>query len=238
MSTNKKAERLESQPRTVLGKKVKRLRREGTTPIHLYGPGGPPLALQADSTHLRSVIQRVGRTSPVAVIVDGDSEQTLSFVRDVAVHPTTGEIEHVDFLRVDESRPIEVPINVTIIGDSPATVGGQAVVTQVLRTLHVLATPFNAPDGVEADVSGLEYIGAVLRVSDLNLPDGVEVAGHPDDVIARIQKQREAEVFEDQLALIEEGVEEEVEGEEGAEPAEGEEGEVVEDAGESEEKRE
>ncbi len=225
MSSNGNAVRLESQPRTVLGKKVKRLRREGTTPIHLYGPGGPPLALQADSAHLRSVVQEAGRTTPVSVVVDGDSEASLSFVRDVAVHPTTGEIEHVDFLRVDPTHLIELPINVTVVGDSPATVGGLAVVTQVLRTLYVMATPFNAPDGVEADVSGLMHIGAVLRVSDLSLPEGVESSGHPDDVIARVQKQREAEVFEDQLALIEEGVEEAVEGEEGEEGAEGEAGE-------------
>lgn len=237
MNTNGDAVRLESQPRTVLGKKVKRLRSEGTTPIHLYGPGGPPLALQAESTHLRSVVERAGRTSPVSVVIDGDPEETLSFVRDVAVHPTTMEIEHVDFLRVDETRLIELPINVTVVGDSPATVGGLAVVTQVLRTLYVMATPFNAPDGIEADVSGLMHIGSVLRVSDLNLPEGVEASGHPDDVIARVQKQREAEVFEDQLALIEEGEEEAVEGEEGVEAEEGAEGEGAEEE-EAEEKAE
>lgn len=199
--------KLQSEPRTVFGKKVKSLRRSGTTPIHLYGPGGPPLALQASDSELRNVVVRAGRTSPVSITVDGDSKLTLSLVREVAVHPVSGQIQHVDFLRVDESIPIEVPVNIRLVGESPATVGGQAEVTQVLRALQVSALPFIAPAEINADVSTLEWIGAVLRVRDLELPDGVEAAGHPEDVIARVQKQREAEVLEDQIEEIEEGVE-------------------------------
>lgn len=208
MSNNRNALKLETQPRNILGKKVKRLRSDGITPINLYGPGVPSLSLQVDSVHLYEVVRSAGRTSPVSVVVDGSPEGVLSLVRDVGIHPTTGQILHVDFLRVNDNSIIEVPINITLVGDSPATVGGQAVVTQVLRTLYVRSTPFNAPEGIVADVSNLMHIGAVLRVSDLILPDDVENSGHPEDVVARVQRQREAEVFEDQAALVDESAEE------------------------------
>ncbi len=211
---------IQTKPRAITGKKVKALRRSGETPLHLYGPGGPPISLQADSVEVRNVIVTAGRTSPVNVEIDGESDPEFTFIRDVAVHPVTGEIQHVDFFRVDADTEIEVPVDVVLIGDAPAIVGGQAVVTQVLRSVLVLASPMGVPQILEADISGLEEIGDVLRVRDLDLPEGVSPAGHPEDVIARAQKMREAEVFEIVGA-------EAVEGEEGEE-VEGEEGEAVE----------
>ena len=71
-------------------------------------------------------------------------------------------------------------------------------------------------------MTALEEVGDVLRVSDLILPDDVEPVNHPDDVVARAQKQREVEVFE---IVGGEADEEGIEGEEGVEGEEGEEGE-------------
>jgi large subunit ribosomal protein L25 len=222
---------IQTKPRTIMGKKVKALRRSGETPLHLYGPGGPPLSLQANSAEVRNVIVTAGRTSPVNVEIDGESKPTFTFIRDVAVHPVTGEIQHVDFFRVDADTEIEVPVDVVLVGDAPAIVGGQAVVTQVSRSILVLAPPMGVPQIIEADISGLEEIGDVLRVSDLDLPDGVAPAGHPEDVIARAQKMREAEVFEIVGGeAIDEVEGEEVEGVEGegAEGTEGADGEPAE----------
>lgn len=212
---------LETKPRTVLGKKVKNLRKSGITPVHLYGLGGPSLSLQSDSMTLRNVLARTGRTSPVSVAVDGDSEGQLALVRDVAAHPVSGEIQHVDFLRVQEDRPIEAPVQIVLVGEAPATRGGGAVITQILRTLMVRALPLEIPDRLEADISVLRRIGSVLRVRDLRLPSGVAPAGHPEDVIARAQKQREVEAA---LGAEEEELEEEEEGagEDGGEETAGE----------------
>ncbi len=222
------------QPRTVLGKKVRALRRNGITPVHLYGPGVDSLALQADSTELRNVLVRAGRTTPVSITLDGDSDTALTLIREVAVHPASGEIQHVDFLRVDPDRLVETNLRVTLVGESPALVGGQAEVTQVIRLMPVRALPLNTPDHLEADISGLEHIGAVLRISDLEMPEGVEPTGSPDGVIARVRRVREREVFAEAEVEEElEGVEgEEVEGEEAEAAAEGEAAEADSESGE------
>ncbi|MCH7734440.1 MAG: 50S ribosomal protein L25 [Chloroflexi bacterium] len=220
---------LKTSPRTALRKKVKALRRSGVTPLHLYGLTGGSLSLQAPSSEVRKVIMEAGRTSPVYISVEGESEETLSFIRDVAVHPVTGEIQHVDFLRIQADQRIEVPVSVVLVGEAPATIGGAAQINQITRTLMVLAYPLDAPSVIEGDISGLEEIGDVLRISDLNLPTGVEPSTHGEDVIARAAKQREIEVFEIVGAEAVEGeedvegieVEEGEEGAEGAEAAEG-----------------
>jgi large subunit ribosomal protein L25 len=209
---------LETTPRTSLGRKNKALRRSGLTPLHLYGPGGDPLILQAPSPVVRKLLVSAGKTTAVNIAVEGTDGEELSFVRDVAVHPVTGEIQHVDFLRIHADRKVQIPVEVTLVGEAPATRGGAAQINHVTRSLLVLAFPLNVPSGIEADITALEEIGDVLRVSDLVLPDDVEAAAHPDDVVARAQKQREVEVFE----IV--GGEADVEGVEGEEGVGGEEG--------------
>ena len=221
---------LETTPRTSLGRKNKALRRSGLTPLHLYGPGGDPLILQAPSPIVRKLLVTAGKTTAVNIVVEGTDGEELSFVRDVAVHPVTGEIQHVDFLRIHADRKVQIPVEVSLIGEAPAIRGGAAQINHVTRSLTVLAFPLSVPSGIEADITGLEEVGDVLRVSDLILPDDVEAVNHPDDVVARAQKQREAEVFE---VVGGEADEEGIEGEEGVEGEEGAEGEATTAEGES-----
>ena len=72
---------LETTPRTSLGRKNKALRRSGLTPLHLYGPGGDPLILQAPSPIVRKLLVTAGKTTAVNIVVEGTDGEELSFVR-------------------------------------------------------------------------------------------------------------------------------------------------------------
>ena len=91
-------------PRSVIGKKVKQLRREGFVPVHVYGRGVESQALQAETQVLRRVLPRVGTNIPLSLELDGDKGENICFVREVQRHPVTEDVLHVDFLRVDVSR--------------------------------------------------------------------------------------------------------------------------------------
>ena len=62
---------LKTSPRTMVGKRVRSLRRQGITPVHVYGPGGAPLTLQAPSDRLHAARSEAGRTTPVMIEVEG-----------------------------------------------------------------------------------------------------------------------------------------------------------------------
>ncbi len=211
---------LTASPREVTGKKVKNLRREGITPIHLYGGKLKPLALQAATQDVRAAVNTAGRSQPITVEVEG-AETALTFVREIARHPVSGELQHVDFLRVDVNTPVEAVVDLVITGEAPATRGGAAQFLRGVRTIPVRALPLSVPTEIVVDISGLEEIGDNIRVEDLPLPEDVEVIGAPDAVVARIAANRVAPV---DLAAEEEA-EEGVEGEEAAEgEGEGDEG--------------
>ena len=108
---------LQTQPRSILGKKVQTLRRQGITPVHLYGAGQPSLALQVDTAELRRVILRVGTARPIFVQVSSDDEPQLAFVRDMQFDPVRMDLLHLDLLRVDVAKTVKVEVPEALYAD-------------------------------------------------------------------------------------------------------------------------
>jgi large subunit ribosomal protein L25 len=181
---------LRAHPRSVLGKKVKRLRREGWTPLHLYGPGIPSLALQAKASEVWKVLGQVGRSRPLSVQVEGEGQVHLAFVREVQFHPLTEEVLHVDLYRVDVSRRVEAEVPLVVEGSAPAvtTLGGTLVTPH--HTLPVEGLPLEIPKALRVDVSGLDAFDKVLRVRDIPLPPGVVIKADPDEVVVLVAPPR------------------------------------------------
>ena len=225
---------LKVEVRTALGKKNRALRRQGITPIHMFGLAQESETLQAGNTELRAALRTAGRTTPVTLVAAGGDE-TVTIVRDIARHAVTGDIQHVDFQRVDVQQEVETPVPVTLTGqeEAPGTAGGAGVVTQGMFEILVRAKPFDVPSEIIIDCSILEEIDSVILASEVNFPAGVELAGNEDDRVCWVQPPR-VTAEEDLMPVGEEGEEgeilegeegeegEAVEGEEGAEPAEGE----------------
>lgn len=209
---------LQADPRTAMGKKNRALRASGIIPIHVYGLNDAPLSLQAEGRRLVSVVREAGRTSPVVVeSTSGSTDVTL--VREIATHPVSGALLHVDFLRVDPDQTVEAPVPVILINQdiAPGTRGGAGFVTQGLYEVVLAARPGDIPQSLEADCIVLESLDQAILASDLELPEGAVLAGDPGERIAWIQPPR---VIEEDL--IDEEVEEGAEGEEGEGEAEGE----------------
>ena len=173
------------QTRTVLGKKVSKLRRQGITPIHMYGSGGEAQALQVDSLELRRVLTHVGHNRPIEVVTEGSARRDLAFVREIQFHPLTLDVLHVDLFRVDAdiTTTVEVPIELT--GESNAVhLGGSLI--QNLYTVLVEARPMAIPGSVAVDVSVLDVFEKSIRVSDLNVPEGVTVLTEGEQMVAHV----------------------------------------------------
>ena len=107
-------------PRNINGKKVKELRKTGIVPVHVYGRGIESQSLQAETQILQRIIPRVGTNIPLALDLEGESEENICFVREVQHHPVTEELLHVDFLLVDVSRAIQADVPITLTGAAPA----------------------------------------------------------------------------------------------------------------------
>ena len=97
---------IDVEPRTAFGKKNRALRRSGILPVHVYGLKEEPLSLQADADSVRLAVREAGATTPVTVKVKGGGE-AVTMIREVARHPVSGTLLHVDFMRVSAQQEIE-----------------------------------------------------------------------------------------------------------------------------------
>ncbi len=180
------AARLAVQVRTVMRKKNSVLRRQGITPIHVYGPGMESLVFQVDTKLLRKTLSVVGYNRPVEVAPDGSSETHLAFVREIQFHPLTTEVVHVDFLRVDTTKTTRVEVPVELVGDSAAVRVHGGSLIQGMYTVLVEARPMEVPAVVTVDASIMDTFDKAIHVSDLEVAEGVTILTDSGQMVAHV----------------------------------------------------
>jgi len=202
-------------PRTVTGKKVKVLRREGVVPVHMFGRGIESQSLQADLRVLRVVLPQAGTNVPISLDVDGQDGENVCFVRQVQRHPVTEVLLHVDFQRVDVSQKVTAEVPIVVEGVSVAVQEMEGTLLQPLASVTVEALPLSMPTAFTIDISILEDFDKTIRVETLEAGEDVTILNDPEEMIATVVRPR---VEEEEVPDVEEleGVEGE-DGEEGAE---------------------
>jgi len=204
--------------RETLGKKVRFLRRQGITPVHLFGHDVKSLALQCDTAQLQRVLAQAGRTRLVSLQLDKGKKPRNVLIREIQREPCTGELLHVDFYQVRTAEKTKVEVPVVLVGEAPALKSKENMVAQELNSLTVECLPTEIPPSVELDISSLTEVDQAIRVKDIALGEEVTVLNDPDLVAVKISF-RHIEKEE----VVEEVVEEELvaEAAEAAEAPEG-----------------
>jgi large subunit ribosomal protein L25 len=190
--------------REILGKKVRFLRRQGITPVHLFGHGIESQALQCDAAKLQQVLAEAGKTKLINFKIDGEKKARSVIVREVEIELPRRGLVHVDFYQVRKAEEMKVEVPVVLVGEAPALKVRENTLLQELDTLSVECLPANIPASVELDISSLTESGQVLRVKDIELEKGVTVLNDPEVVVAKISALRVEEVVEE---VVEEAVE-------------------------------
>ncbi len=210
---------LNVSPRPVLGKKVKRLRREGIIPANVYGRALDSVAIQVARDDLVRVIRTAGRNEIIYLRLDGE-EPRPTFVRQIQRNPVTDAILHVDFYQISLAEKVRIEVPLALMGTAPAeqTYGGTLL--HSLDSITVEGLPTDIPSVIEVDVSGLEEIDAAIHVAELNVPDEVTVLTDPEVVVAKIAPPHVEKEIEEEVAEEEEEEEAEEAAEEEAAPEE------------------
>ena len=160
----------------------RRLRRTGRVPAVVYGMGAEPVTVSVDNVDLRGVLNtEAGLNALITLDIDGGRQ--LSIVKDLQRHPVRRDVLHVDFLRIDPDQEVEIDVPLILVGEAKKVTQASGMVDQVMHHIPLLAKPADIPVEVTADVSDLE-VGSSLRVTDIELPEGVTPAGDPDATFA------------------------------------------------------
>jgi len=216
---------LKADKRTVLGSKVKQLRRTGVIPANLFGKTIESQAIQVNGVEFNRVYKEAGETSLIYVKVEGEDKERPTLVTSVHFNPITGDKLHVDFHQVNLKEKVTANVPVEIIGESELVNSNEAVLSQSLNEIEIEALPTEIPESITFDISSLKAIGDHLLVSDAKVSADVEIKTDPEQMVVSLQEPMKEEVIPvEEIPKDATGAETPAEGEavEGEKSAEGE----------------
>ena len=172
--------------REILGKKVKHLRRQGITPVHLFGHGIESLALQCDTGELERVLGEAGQTRLISLKLAKEKKPRTTVIREFDRDWRRGQLLHVDFYQVKMEEKIRLEVPIVLIGEAPALKSKVNMLEHELGTLTVECLPAKIPTSLEVDISSLTETEQAIRVKDVIIDKDITVLNHPDLVVAKI----------------------------------------------------
>ena len=169
------------------GKKANALRREGHIPAVLYGHDGTnSLSLTMDAKTAENLLRRASiNNSLVMVKVPELSWSGKALLREVQTHPWKNELYHISFFSIAAQDSLQVTVPLHFVGEPIGVSEGRGALDTVKTELQVNCPPESIPESIEIDVSHLN-IGDSIHVSELTLPQGVEVVDEPQRVVATV----------------------------------------------------
>jgi large subunit ribosomal protein L25 len=212
---------LKAEERSVLGKKVKKLRREGFIPGNFYGKGLNSHALHVKLSDFENVYKETGETGLVDLAYDGKTKPVL--IKNLQMNYATRTLLHVDFYQVNLKEKVKTTVPVVLTGEAKAVTDKIGLVLQTFSDVEIEALPDKLPENIEVSVENLAEIGEQITVADLKAPEDVTILTDPAQTVAKVVEPVVEEPEPEEVAESEEGAEGEAAEGEGGEKAEGEE---------------
>jgi large subunit ribosomal protein L25 len=177
---------VEAAPREQRGKnEARRLRLTGKVPAVLYGGKGGAIALAVNTKQVGSIL-RSESGSNTLFQVDLGGRQEPAILHDWLVDPVTGNLLHVDLMRVAMDVRMKVRVPVHTFGEAAGVKQQGGVFEIVTREVEIECLPADIPTEFRADVSGL-MMGDQLRASDLPIDTAkMKLVTDPERVLAHV----------------------------------------------------
>jgi large subunit ribosomal protein L25 len=215
--------KLSASKRTTVRKGINALRRAGLLPGVVYGTGIEAISIEMDGHIASKLLARASRSTLIELEVDDEPHTVL--VRELQRDVIRGDYLHVDFLKVAMDVRIRASVPIELVGEAPAAQEAGGILVSGVTTIEVEALPADLTDRVSVELESLAKIDDSITVADLYLGENITILTDSDELVARVIYQEE-EIIEE--PVLEEELEEVLEGEEV------EEGVVEEDAAEAE----
>lgn len=225
---------INAEPRSDVGKGAsRRLRLSGKLPGIIYGAEKEAISITLDQNELSHQLENEAFYSHILSVKVG-KEVVKAVLKDLQRHPYKTSILHADFQRISEKEKLTMRIPIHFVNE-PQCIGAKeegGVISHIMTELEITCLPKDLPEFIEVDMANVN-LGEAIHLGDMGLPEGVEIyalthGGDPDRPVVSVHIQKIIEE-EEELEVVEEGVED-------AEAAEAatEEGETPADKGESE----
>ncbi|MGH9703126.1 MAG: 50S ribosomal protein L25, partial [Candidatus Acidiferrales bacterium] len=133
---------------------ARRIRRTGAVPAVLYGGQREPLSVEINAKQVAHILRsESGHNTIFTIQVSGHKDET-AMMKDWQVDPVTGNLLHVDMLRIAMDVRMRVKVPVHTFGEPEGVKMQGGVFEMVTREVEVECLPADIPEEFKIDVSG------------------------------------------------------------------------------------
>lgn len=173
------------EPRVKSGKgPMGELRREGFTPCVFYGPElAEPVVGKVNTIEINRILNSGHwETMRLSLKLPSGNEE-MGIIREIQRDPLTGNLLHLDFMRLLKGRKVTVKVPVRIHGKEVCPGIKDGGVLENLHEIEIETLPMSIPESIDVDISTLP-LGEMIHVKDLMLGADFLVLADPDEVVA------------------------------------------------------
>ena len=165
---------------------IKAFRREGLVPCNLYGLGMENVLFTVNAKELKALTD-TPKSFIVDLVLDDAKKAQTAVLHELQWHPVTDACLHVDFLAVDEKKPIAISVPLVITGHAKGVQQGGKFY-QNARSIKVSAAMKDLPDEVTVDITDLG-LDKRIKAGDIQLKN-VAVISDKDTIICGVKTTR------------------------------------------------
>lgn len=185
-----KTAQLSGSTRENVGKKeAAALRKAGKVPAVLYG-AGEQTHFSVDALPMSKLVI-TPNVYKIELDINGTKKDAI--IQDIQFHPVTDDIIHVDFLELQEGKPVKVALPLRFTGNAIGVRNGGKLLVN-FRKLNVFGLAKDMPEDISLDITNLR-IGKSLRIKDINL-EGLKLL-HDQNAVAVMVKMARGAVDSD-----------------------------------------
>lgn len=168
---------------------INKLRREGKIPAVLYGQKSAGELISVPKEEMQTILRNMesGLLGTTVFELHGKHNRK-AIVKEIQYHFATYEIEHIDFLMLQDDVPVTVNVPIQVVGAADCVgikLGG--FMRQPIRTMKVSCLPKHIPASFKVDIKDLDVLQS-RRLSDIPLPQGVKPLAKMEEVAVVIAK--------------------------------------------------
>ena len=197
---------IDSEARVETGKKTnKNLRKQGKIPAIIYGGKVESFPITVNLIDIKKILNSDGGENSILRIVQEKKGNSDAMIKDIQYDYLSNSVIHVDFIRIDLNKPVEVSIPIVLEGEPVGVKMEDGLLDFVSRELIVKCLPTKIPKEIRVGISDL-HVGHSLKVENLPRNEDLKFVSLPQTVIcAVVSKGKEEEVAKPVEAVPEAG---------------------------------
>lgn len=168
---------------------LSQLRAKGQVPAQVYGPQTKNKKIMVKRDDLNKAFALAGQSGLIDLTID--TAKTIPvIIKEMQKNPIKETFIHIDFYQVNLKKPIEVEVQLRLVGEAKAVKDLGGMISQAVDTVEVRGLPTDLVERIEVDITGLDTFEATIKMSELKLPPGLKLVSETDSVVASVLQPR------------------------------------------------